>query len=255
MADHGIKWAAIGAVWQDFKKGKHTVRRINSIDMCKRITDELVNRNIVTFLWGYPWKGRHAEFVHMMEQASVEAIMGWLLDPELGLKAKDEDHDGDRDDEDMEIVFALAKALFWTIISANPYRVIGFSSYGLPVGHPTFPWGAFAFKDGFNPLEECDFGSPQLYDEELSDIVRGLAMYKALGFDIIVPSYGTYKFARDENGKQIYPRLNYYEMKNHFHNFASVKDEYDIRAMIGWSEAQISAGAWKAIAEYSEIFI
>jgi len=252
MAEHGIKWAAVGACWQDYdkKKKRNTLRVMNPAARVHIVVELLTKYNIEAYLWGYPWRGREQQFVEIMGAATTKDVKGWLIDPELGMKKSRRDPEHDT----MEEVLAAAKALFYACVDFNPYMVVAFTSYGFVKGHPTFPWHGFAEAGGFDPLNECDFGSPQLYDEEPDDIRRGLEQYREIGVDIIVPSYGTYRFDYDEEGDRIYPRMNYAEMKAHLQAFVLLKDEFNIQAMIGWSEAQISAGAWRAIAEVAPVF-
>lgn len=249
MADHGIKWAAIGSCWQD--QDRHTradtVRVMNPASRVHIIIEALLKYGIEPHLWGYPWRGREQQFVEIMGAASTPDVKGWLIDPELGLKKSRRDPEHDT----MEEVLNAAKALFWACVDHNPYMLIGFTSYGFVKGHPTFPWEGFADKGGFDPLKECDYGSPQLYDQSLSDIRRGLQQYRDIGTDIIVPSYGTYRFSRNEDGDRTYPRMNYAQLRAHLQAFASLKDEFKIQAMIGWSEMQIRQDAWRAIAEFA----
>jgi hypothetical protein len=252
MADHGIKWAAIGACWQDYDKKtkRHTLRVMNPAARVHMIVELLTKYGIEAYLWGYPWRGREQQFVEIMGAATTPKVKGWLIDPELGMKRnlRDPDHDT------MEEVLAAAKALFWACVDFNPYMVVAFTSYGFVKGHPTFPWAGFAAEGGFDPLNECDFGSPQLYDEEPEDIRRGLEQYREIGVDVIIPSYGTYRFDRNDEGDRIYPRMSYAELKAHLQAFYLLKDEFNIQAMIGWSEMQVRSDAWRAIAEYAPLF-
>lgn len=244
MADHGVTWAAVGAVWQD----KDRTIRMNDADRCRRIIEALLRQGIEPHLWGYPWVGREQEFADLMAESSTEDVVGWLLDPEKGLKKDRLDEDYDTMDE----VFAAAKLLFWRCVEANPYRVIGFTSYGQVKGHPTFPWAAFAESGGFNPLEEADYGSPQLYDQPADMISKGLREYREIGFDVIIPSYGTYRFGRDSEMRRTYPRMTYNQLDHHLKRLLAHQKAYNIKAMIGWSEAQVRPDAWRAIAECAE---
>ena len=252
MADHGIKWAAVGACWQD--RDRHTkrptIRVMNPAERVHMIVDALLQYGIEPHLWGYPWRGREQQFVEIMGAASTPDVKGWLLDPELGMKIDRHDPDHDTMDE----VLAATKALFWACVEYNPYMLIGFTSYGFVKGHPTFPWHGFAKEGGFDPLNECDYGSPQLYDQPPADIRRGLEQYREIGTDIIVPSYGTYRFSRNADGDRTYPRMNYVQLKSHLQAFVNLKDEFNIRGMIGWSEMQVSSDAWRAIAEFAPLF-
>lgn len=243
MADNGIKFAAIGSIWQDVDKtGKDTTRFMNSADMCRYISDELMRVNIEPWVWGYPYKQRHVEFVRAMNTSSTSDTKVWLLDPELGMK--DKEHD---------IALANAVELFWACVEANPYRSIGVTSYGIPLGHPTFPWDGFMTRLVVDPLRECDFVSPQLYYDDANGIRRGMQQYKDLGGDVFVPSFATYKKAK-KDGKTVYPRMTETELTKHFEDFVSVKEEFNIKAMIGWSEVQVSTGGWKAIKKYADVF-
>ncbi len=244
MADAGITWAAIGTMWQDVDPvtGADTSRFINKPDVAKKISQALRSFGIDPWVWGYPWKGRHGDFVRGLQSASTDDTVGWVLDPEKGMK-----------DKNPEVADHAARDLFRCCLESNPYRVIGFSSYGIPKGHPTFPWDSFIQAGGFNPFEECEFVSPQLYDEEVSDILRGMKQYQELGGDYLVPAFGTYKNVI-VNGKRTTPNMTGAELSVHLQRFADIQAEFKIQAMIGWSEAQVSKSGWDVIEEFSGVF-
>jgi hypothetical protein len=242
MADNGVRFAAIFVVWHDFDRrtGEPTARIINSKDMVLRATEEILKHDMVPYLCGYPAKGRHVEFADAMDDVSTTDTQGWLLDPEKAMK-----------DRDGSVGKKHSEDLFWECVKRNPYREIGVTSYGLPNIHRTFPWSGFIKTGEFDALAEPDWHSPQLYDQTIANIERGLQEYKELGANIIVPSFGTYKFVH--RAERETRRMNCLELKQHLGRFLRLRVQYDIKAMLGWSEAQVRTDAWPAIAEAAEI--
>lgn len=249
-ADHGLKWIAIGGPWHEDRKVdgkvKNKDRRINKPDTIKRYAEQLAKRGVVPHIWGFPWWSRIEKFVEAMEECSCSAIDGWLLDPELGMKG-----------HPLE-----AAKLVHLCRAANPYRILGFTSYGLPRVHPNFPWEEFARPAGFYPLEECDYGSPQMYDVPKSRVVQGMAEYAELGFDALVPSFGLYKWIkRDREYKmnirlpngQINRRatpLSAQELNSHLLSF--IDTPIPVQAMIGWSDNFCEGALWRVLSQWAE---
>lgn len=236
LKDHGVRWAAVGGPWYE----RQGMKWINTPIQCRRIVEVLIAAGIEPYVWGYPWAGRERDFAWDLESCCAPGVAGVLIDPELGLKDKDE-----------ATRLRHGRDLFWEVVKLNPYRVVGFTSYGLAKQHPTFPWEAFAEPGGFNPLEECDYGSPQLYDMTPSNIRKGLEQYRELGFDVLVPSFGTYRFAPDGST----PRMTGPELGAHLQAFADLREEFGIHGMIGWSEAQVSKGGWEVLDRFADVFV
>ncbi len=250
-ADHGLKWIAIGGPWHEDRRSKDgTVRnkdrRINRPDTIRRYAEQLAKIGVTPHIWGYPWWSRIEEFVEEMEACSCSAIDGWLLDPELGMKK-----------HPLE-----AAKLVHLCREANPYRILGFTSYGLPKLHRVFPWEEFARPAGFHPLDECDYGSPQLYNTPKSRVVRGMSDYAELGFDVVIPSFGLYKWSKRNNGYAFGVRLpdgkinrRAVSMSTHdlnFHLLSFVDTPVPVRAMIGWADNFCEGALWGVLAQWAE---
>lgn len=240
MADNGITWAAIGALWQKGQSDGKADFWINPPERCHVIAECMEAHGMHPYLWGYPWKMREIAFGRAMRLASAECVRGVLIDPEKGLK-----------DKSKKLAIEAGERLFWEMVKVNPYWAVGFTSYGLPKGHPTFPWDAFFESGGFDPLKECDFGCPQLYDEEPEHIARGLREYRALGTDVLVPAFGTYKFSKNAQGEMETPRMNPDELRTHLQRFFDLRDEFRFEAMIGWSETQVRDDCWSVLSEFA----
>lgn len=234
-----IKWAAIGSMWHE--KGK--VRWINKPETIVRITAALNEARIAPYNWGYPWYSTIDQFVRDMEVSLVFqghhfdtlVTRGFLLDPELGLRKR----------------HAEAKVLFQeTRNIADKYEgfTIGFTSYGVIV--PDFPWDEYAEPGLSDPTVECDYGSPQLYEGTPEQIINGLAAYKKLGFDEIIPSFGLY-VTYQENDKRAWRSKTPTELRKHYDTFVKAKPKFN--AMIGWAENFIKPNLVPIIAEYSEL--
>jgi len=124
---------------------------------------------------------------------------------------------------------------------------IGFTSYGNMVSD--FPWEEFA-KTGFIPEEECDYGSPQLYESSPDQIIKGLANYEHIGFDRIIPSYGLYNTIL-KNGKKTYRSKTPKEFDDHMMAFVHANPKID--TMIGWADNFITPALIPVIAKWSEL--
>jgi len=237
LADNGLLWSAIGGPWHDGSGD----RWINSPDTIKRYAEAMARHGVTPHIWGYPWHGRINTFVDELQSCMIPEIEGWLHDPELGLKNHPED----------------ARLLVKRSREQNPYYVIGFTSYGLPRGHGTFPFDEFAEPDVYDPVIECDYGSPQLYDTPPKRILEGMREYSELGFDVVIPSFGNYKFVkkdptlplRGSNRRAV--SLSADELTRHLNYF--MESEVPVNAMIGWAENFVHRAQWRVIAEHAEL--
>lgn len=235
-ADSGLGWIALGGPWHDTKGD----RWINSPTVIKGYAAELAAAGVRPHIWGYPWHDRIERFVDDLGKATNDSIIGWLLDPELGLKQHP----------------AAARALVQLCRQANPYRELGFTSYGLPMGHRTFPFAEFAEPGGYDPTKECDYGSPQLYDTPQARILVGMSDYASLGFDAVVPSFGLYKWAKQDASKPLSGKnrkavpMQPWELEQHLLHF--LDSDVPVEAMIGWAENFANRGLWQVLARWSE---
>jgi hypothetical protein len=147
--------------------------------------------------------------------------------------------------------------------SINPYNYLGFTSYGLPHGHQSFPFEEFADPESEGDMrKECDYGSPQLYFMNAKQIERGLTDYDKLGFDEIIPSFGNYRFVKRDTNFKLDVRLpdgkrnkkavskTPYQLDHHIADFDVPGIE--VHAMIGWAYNFVNQGQWRVMAEYAE---
>lgn len=237
MKDHGLTWAVIAGPWHD-RSGE---RWINKPYRVQQIAEILANAGIDPHIWGYPWHDRIDLFIEQMIECTSELIVGWLLDPELGLKGHLE----------------AAKLLFRKAREHNPFMLIGLTSYGLPMLHHTFPFAAFA-RSGHRGdiLVECDYGSPQLYDVPEAQVKRGVQGYHDIGFDHVVPSFGLYKYVRRdpdvaisrENRKAVSKTAE--ELDRHLSHFFNTGVK--VPGLVGWAENFIAPEHWHVLAIWAE---
>lgn len=238
VSDHGLPWIALGGPWHEDRGGQNRDRFMNTPTTIRKYAEALAAAGVAPHVWGYPWWSRVAEFVEDMEKCSPEVVTGWLLDPELGMKK--------HASEAAELVHLCRES--------NPYRVLGFTSYGMSKGHPTFPWDEFAEPGGFYPMEECDYGSPQLYDTPKAKVVQGMREYSELGFDVVVPSFGLYKWVRKDPSQPLSSKnrkavpLSVDELNRHLLSF--VDSEIPVQAMIGWAENFCNGPLWRVLQEW-----
>jgi hypothetical protein len=243
-ADHGLKWVAIGGPWHEDRKGKNLDRVMNKPGKVRQYAEALAKVGVTPHVWGYPWWTRVEKFVEDMERYDCSVIDGWLLDPELGMKRHPKE----------------AAQLVHLCRESNPYRILGFTSYGLSKGHPTFPWDEFAEPGGFYPLKECDYGSPQLYDTPKKRVMQGMSEYAELGFDVVIPSFGLYKWTKRDpaqgsrlaNGKRNRKAVSLKPAELNAHLLSFVDSEVPVEAMIGWAENFVNRPLWRTLHEWSE---
>lgn len=235
-ADHGLLWVALAAIWHDVKKGRPRELVMNTPEIVADYSQALSEVGVNPHVWGYPWYDRIALFTDTLAAYLNPFIVGILLDPELGLK----NH------------LLASQELFRRSRALNPYLLLGLSSYGLPRGHRTFPFGAFADADSLGNIDvECDYGCPQLYDLEERLILQGLAAYARLGFDHVVPAYGTYRHIL-EDGRKKAISFTADELERHLRNFT--ESHVPIPAAIGWAENFMTPALWDVLARWAVIF-
>jgi hypothetical protein len=224
----GITWVAIGGPWHD----RRGMRWMNRPSRVHRYAEAIDASGIDVHIWGYPWHDTVPQFVKRMSECTNDYVKGWLLDPELGLKKHTDE----------------AVALYKKSRNATPGLVLGMTSYGLPYGHKTFPWKAFA---------KSDYGSPQLYTyskSQIDRIARGMEGWTALGYDVVIPSFGTYKWVKKDESLPLSSTnrrgimMSGAELRDHMSGFLPC------RAMIGWAENLVSKSAIPVLKEFSSKF-
>lgn len=242
FADHGVSWVAIGGPWHE----ANSKRWINRPANIPKWAEAFGVYGIEAHVWGYPWHNRVEEFVEDMLACSRDYTPdGWLLDPELGFKRYPE--------EALELFHTSRAAL----ASLNKIALLGMTSYGIPKGHRSFPFESFAkveFKG--HPLEEVDYGSPQLYYLPEKRVQDGLDQWEELGFDEIVPSFGNYKFVQKDPNLPNSPRNRRAvaktgpELDTHLGHF--IDSDVPIRGMIGWAHNFVTRAQWVVLRKWAD---
>jgi len=233
-AKRGISWVAIGGPWHD----ENNSVWVNKPIQVQNYADAFKTAGVSAHVWGYCWHDRIDLFLRNMIECTNGSVDGWLLDPELGLKNQVREANS---------LFAQSRAYL------GSDRVLGMTSYGLPRGHKTFPFEAFAKPGVSNAEVEVDYGSPQLYVVGEAQVKQGLADWKKLGFDVIIPSFGNYKFVAapgsDETKTAVSktgPEL--HEHLSHFMGSAS-----SISALIGWSSGFVTREQWEVLSKWGRV--
>jgi|PlaIllAssembly_1097288.scaffolds.fasta_scaffold00052_25 hypothetical protein len=239
FARYGLKWVAIGGPWHD-ASGQ---RWINTPERVVAAIAAFKSLGIAAHVWGYPWHDVGA-FVEQMTACSSSDVAGWLLDPELGQKGRPIEA---RD------LFKRSRA---SLRRVNPKAQLGMTSYGLPRGHRSFPFEEFAEPGVTNPLLECDYGSPQLYDIPKNRIHEGIKDYSELGFDAIVPSFGCYRFIPADPSKPLTGKNRKAIPKTgpelHEHLSCFVDTNVKVYGMVGWAENFVGADQWAVLARWAD---
>ena len=248
MVDHGVGFAAVGTIWQDVSKNKQPISRwINTPVHAKLILKAMALRGLKVLLWGYPMKGREREFVLDMGSCADATVIGTIPDPELRSKATDDNKNKHIDPKELQSAIDHARALMWELKKQNPCWLRLITSFGIPMGHPTMPWASFFTPQVVGDPAEAHAGVPQLYDEGLKDMSRGLEAYHVMGADQLLPAGGTYRFAPDGST----PRMTADELDVHLGRLWDLHERFGYHGVILWSEAQVSKGAWKIIEKYA----
>jgi len=244
--DAGVSFVAFYVVQQDVSKGRPRTTTITSVEDIKRYGDAFATVGINPWLWGYPWAGREDEFVDKMVAATTGNVVGWILDPELGYKWKGAGTRAGQKEADpnappptgskaaMGEAATRLVSMSWDCLT-NKHSV-GITSYGMADYHRNFPWAEFA-------ADQCEpvvWGSPQLYDVSPDQVDQGIASWRGLGWDHIVPSVPA--FGAKSGAK--------------LHDFLStfVDGSEAISGFIVWSWPQISPDEWRVFRRWADWF-
>ena len=237
----GFSWCAIGAVWQQATTGG-PIRTglINTPEKIGRYAAALEKRGIDTFVWGYPWLTKEAEFVTAMGRAmAVLAKPQTLLDPELGANpskstgklAMQKAADGAK-----KIVNGLRA------LPRKPLK-IGMSTYGIPPRF--FPLDAYLDLS-------LDFVGGQTYKDNAT-IDKSIALFRmhmdtapAAKHTQLVPNFGLFSETPTGGVRSKYPE----ELRSHLYEF--VDDPEPIDGMIGWAENFITVKQIPVLKTFSE---
>lgn len=245
--DNGVSFVAIMTMWQDRHNGKDRELHSNGRDgkLIAKYAEAFRKQGIKVLLWGFPRGGFEDSYVDRFVHVTGVCggtINGWLHDPEVFYKWKGKAPTSLSVRGQPEYIKGVIpgghkaarisqaeKLMKLTIDAMHEGLSIGITSYGMAMGHPNFPWGIFG---GYG------WGSPQLYSPGPKDIDRGIAKWRELGWDCIVPSVPTF-------GKNSGANLH-----DHLSNF--VDGEEDIDGFIFWSWRQTSRDEWRVLARWAD---
>lgn len=219
-ADHGVSFVALMAIWQN---GDRTLWS-NGRDpaLLVRYAEAFAAAGVDVWLWGYPWAGRHPEYIDRLADvtdACGGVVNGWLHDPELGYQPR-------KNGLSPAVTRASAREL--RILAGASELAQGVTSYGMAAGHRAFPWQEWA---------GMGFGSPQLYTVGPAEVDRGIAQWRELGWSRIVPSVPLY-------GRRSGAHL-------HDHLSAFVDGDEDVDGLLFWSWRQGSVDEWRVLERWS----
>jgi len=160
----GLSFVPMLACWQD-ARGLTTPNDQALAPYAKAIGDA----HIDTWLWGYPWAGGEETFVNaLVSRAKAIGARGVILDPEVSYKGRPQ---------------AMRMLVARTLDALDESLDVGFTSFGLPAFHPTFPWKEAA---------ALGWGCPQDYDVTLEQTLESVDAWSALGWASIVPALPTF---------------------------------------------------------------
>jgi hypothetical protein len=160
----GLSFVPMLACWQDARG--LTTPNDHALGPYARA---LHDAGIDTWLWGYPWAGGEETFVNaLVSRAKTIGARGVILDPEVSYKARPQ---------------AMRALVARTIDALDESLGAGFTSFGLPALHPTFPWKEAA---------ALGWGCPQDYDVTLAQTLESVDAWGELGWESIVPALPTF---------------------------------------------------------------
>lgn len=168
LADHaknlGLSFIPMLACWQD----RRGITTPNDHALAP-YAEALASAGIDTWLWGYPWAGGEETFVNaLVSRAKTIGARGVILDPEVSYKSHPQ---------------AMRTLVGRTLDALDESLGVGFTSFGLPRFHPTFPWKEAA---------ALGWGCPQDYEVTLEQTLESVDAWSGLGWDPILPALPTY---------------------------------------------------------------
>jgi len=171
IQDNGITWVAIQRIWQFDDKGSKLYNGSSKTEDYLKIFDKTC---VQKHVWGYPVPGesKEEEFVSVMTKAAND----WDCTSVM---------------IDAEGPYYNHRSKLVPRFRGATQKMVGFTSYGAPWFHKTFPWEDFV---------DCDYACPQIYDS--NDNMgpnypsESVDAYKNLGFKNIIPASGAYKKTR-----------------------------------------------------------
>lgn len=246
LRDHGATWVAFLACWQDRSgPGKTFAQREPRRAVHDRYVEACAAAGLDVWLWGFPWLGRETEYLEAMRRHVTPAIRGFLHDPEVsyrdkrrpppkGSRGQADVLEGDDDATETRVV-DCARALIHgdaALVAELGLRPSGITSYGVAQYH-ALPWAQLSAGGAW--------GSPQLYTVGPELVDAGLAGWKARGFDVLLPSVGTY----GENSGA--------KLDAHLARFVDSGNEPTIDGFAVWSYQQTGGVEWKTLARWAEM--
>lgn len=162
--DHRVSFVPLLAVWHD-EKGLHT----RNDRAMPAYADALRAADVDVWVWGYPHALEEERFVDaLVERARRVGARGVILDPEVSYKGRPR---------------AMERLVRLTIDAVDESLGIGFTSYGLPAVHRTFPWAEAA---------GVGWGSPQVYSTPVRRALEAVDAWGRLGWTSILPALPTF---------------------------------------------------------------
>jgi len=247
--DHGAKWVAIGGPWHDEKHRRFGL--MNSVDTCKRYADAFFARDILPFIWGYPWIGHEERFADDMDRCAGEYNLG-LLDPELGsnpIRATGGPGKARADAHATKLVDLMAERFAG--------GVVGLSTFGSGVRMRWFPLNAFTRALARRFPRRTFIGGQTYTDDGVIDrsIADFVGCIEKVGGGLrnvaLVPNFGTYaKAGKKPDGKTRYRSKTPAEQDAHFLEF--IDENEPVTAMIGWAENFMTPALWRSFAKMAE---
>ncbi len=170
MNEYGLQWVCVQRIWQHTDKPTSFTNDTRLAEYAEAVHAA----GFGFWLWGYPVPGKQDEFsTVILEGVDTALAEGIIIDPEKPYKGTS--------GEATKLMHALMPGCI------DRQILLGFTSYGAPWFHKSFPWREFS---------TAHFATPQNYDKDNSlgeDYpTKSHAAYAAYGFKVIVPASGAW---------------------------------------------------------------
>ena len=170
MKDNGLQWVCVQRIWQYEDKESSITNGTRLAEYAEAVH----TAGFGFWLWGYPVPGKQDEFATViLEAADTAKAEGIVIDPEAPYK--------NTTGEATKLMQALMPGCVERKI------LLGFTSYGAPWFHKSFPWREFS---------TAHFAIPQNYDKDnnlgADYPTKSAVAYAEHGFKVIVPGSGAW---------------------------------------------------------------
>ena len=263
FADHGLRWAALGVLWQEEHEGRVRSRFINKPDRLRSVAEALEEAGVRAWYWGYPWQGEEQHFVDVMTAAAAPTGGRVLMDPELGSNPTRSSSGLGKRKADLH-----AERLV-ELFAQNPeIQALYLSTFGNGWRIGWFPLLAFTRalvkhfggRAGIGGQTYTDNGRIDMSIADMQKVILKAGGVVARPGDApapgqieVVPNFGTYRWNTANEprtpGAKAIPKSPI-ELRAHLYEF--VDEDEPVDALIGWAENFMNRALWDELARFAD---